>query len=152
MANFNRVILAGNLTRDPELSYTASNTPVCKFGLAVNRVWNDRQTNSRREETMFIDCTAWSRSAETINQYMRKGQPIMVEGRLQYDTWTSQDGQKRSKHSVVIDSFQFLGGPRDGGGGGGAARSRAPQQQQPQPAAEPDYGNQSFNAADDVPF
>lgn len=149
MANFNRVILAGNLTRDPELSYTASNTAVCKFGMAVNRVWNDRQTNTKREETLFVDCTAWARSAETINQYMRKGQQIMIEGRLQYDTWTSPEGQKRSKHSVVVDTFQFLGGPRDGGGsGGGSGYSRAPQQQQNQP----EMGNQPSGAPDDVPF
>ena len=82
MANFNRVILAGNLTRDPELSYTPSGTPVCKFGLAVNRSWTNKQTNEKQEESMFIDCTAWTRSAEVINQYCRKGKPLLVEGRL----------------------------------------------------------------------
>ncbi len=159
MANFNRIILAGNLTRDPELSYTASNTPVCKFGLAVNRTWNDRQTNTKREETMFVDCTAWSKTGEVINQYLRKGRPILVEGRLQYDTWTSPEGQKRSKHYVVVDNFQFLGGPRDGGESGGSY-AHAPQQQPAgQPQSVPDQGNQPSGAPDfanpgapDVPF
>lgn len=119
MANYNRVILAGNMTRDPELSYTPSNTPVCKFGIAVNRTWTDRQTNVKHEETMFIDCTAWSKSAEVINQYCSKGKPILLEGRLVLDTWTNQEGQKRSRHTVTVDNFQFLGSP-------GGARSTAP--------------------------
>jgi single-strand DNA-binding protein len=131
MANYNRVILAGNLTRDPELSYTPSGTPICKFGLAVNRTWTDRQTNERREETMFIDCVAWSRSGEVINQYSRKGRPLLIEGRLNYDTWTTPEGQKRSRHTVVVDTFQFLGG------GGGGASSRDDSAAEPQPAAPP---------------
>ena len=81
MANYNRVILAGNLTRDPQLSYTPSNTPICKFGMAINRRWRDQQGNMQ-EETCFVDCTAFGRTAETINQYMSKGRPILVEGRL----------------------------------------------------------------------
>jgi len=81
MANYNRIILAGNLTRDPELSYTPSSTPICKFGLAVNRTWTDKQTNERRQETMFVDCVAWARSGEVINQYCRKGGPILIEVR-----------------------------------------------------------------------
>ncbi len=129
MANYNRVILAGNLTRDPELSYTPSGTPICKFGLAVNRTWTDRQTNERREETMFIDCVAWSRSGEVINQYCRKGRPLLVEGRLNYDTWTTPEGQKRSRHTVVVDTFQFLGG-----GGPSSRDENAPE---PQAAAPP---------------
>ncbi len=111
MANFNRVILAGNLTRDPELSYTPSNAAICKFGLAVNRKWFSKAENTTREETMFIDCVAWAKSGELINQYCRKGKPILVEGRLNYETWTSSEGQKRSRHSVTVDNFQFLGGP-----------------------------------------
>ena len=141
MANYNRVILAGNLTRDPELSYTPSGTPICKFGLAVNRTWTDRQTNERREETMFIDCVAWARSGETINQYCRKGRPLLIEGRLNHDTWTTPEGQKRSRHTVVVDNFQFLGG------GGGAARGSTaaePQADPPEPAPQP--------GPDDVPF
>ncbi len=146
MANFNKVILAGNLTRDPELSYTPSNTPVCKFGLAVNRQWTDRQTNEKHEETMFVDCTAWARRAETINQYLRKGSPILIEGRLVYETWEGQEGQKRSKHSVVVDNFQFLGGPGGGERSGGApAGAQAPGAPAPgAPAQQP--------GPDDVPF
>ena len=125
MANYNRIILAGNLTRDPELSYTPNNTAVCKFGLAVNRNWTNRETNEKREETMFVDCTAWMRQAEVINQYLRKGQPILIEGRLAHDTWTTPEGQKRSKHSVVVEKFEFMGGPGGGGGSGGASESRA---------------------------
>ncbi len=128
MANYNRVILAGNLTRDPELSYTPSGTAICKFGLAVNRKWTNRQTNEKHEETMFIDCVAWTKSAEVINQYCRKGKPILLEGRLAFDTWTTQEGQKRSKHNVVVDTFQFLGSA--GGGApstGEAAASRPPE-------------------------
>ncbi len=142
MANYNRIILAGNLTRDPELSYTPSNTAVCKFGLAVNRTWTNKQTNQKQEETMFVDCTAWSRSAEVINEYCRKGKPILIEGRLCYDTWTSQEGQKRSKHSVTVDTFQFLGG-RDGaapsgpGTGGRPAVASAPPSQASEPGDVP---------------
>ncbi|MCP4590155.1 MAG: single-stranded DNA-binding protein [bacterium] len=122
MANYNRVILAGNLTRDPQMSYTPSNTAVCKFGMAINRTWTDRQSNTKREETCFVDCTAFGRTGETINQYMSKGRPLLVEGRLHYSQWEGQDGQKRSKLEVVIDNFQFLGS--GGGGGGGGARSQ----------------------------
>ncbi len=125
MANYNRIILAGNLTRDPELSYTPSNTPVCKFGLAVNRNWTDRQTNEQHKETMFIDCTAWSRRAEVINQYCRKGNPLLIEGRLVLDTWTNPEGQKRSRHTVNVDNFEFLG--TAGGGAPDASSGEAPE-------------------------
>lgn len=159
MANFNRVILAGNLTRDPELSYTPSNTPVCKFGMAVNRSWTNKQTNEKHEDVMFIDCVAWSRSAEVINQYCRKGKPLLIEGRLNLDTWTSPEGQKRSKHTVVVENFQFLGGP-DGGGqrSEGGPRSEGSRRTEGGPRSED--GPRSFQPADsggeesgdDVPF
>jgi single-strand DNA-binding protein len=118
MANYNRVILMGNLTRDPQLKYLPNNTAVCEFGMAINRTWRDRDGN-QREEVCFVDVSAFARSAEVINQYMSKGQPMLVEGRLKYDTWTGQDGQKRSKHSVVVDNFQFVGGRGGSGQGGG---------------------------------
>ncbi len=108
MANYNRVILAGFLTRDIELSSTPSGTKVAKFGIAVNRTWTDKATNAKREETMFVDCVAWSKTAETLNQYCRKGSSVLIEGRLDYHTWTTPEGQKRSKHGVVVDSFQFM--------------------------------------------
>lgn len=107
MANFNRIILIGNLTRDPQLSYLPSQTPVCEFGLAVNRKW--MKDGQKREEVCFIDCQCFGKSAETLNQYTKKGDPLLVEGRLKFDSWEGQDGQKRSKHRVAIESFQFLG-------------------------------------------
>ncbi len=113
MANFNKVLLIGNLTRDPQLSYLPSQTAVVEFGLAVNRRWTGKDGN-RRDETCFIDCRAFGPQAETINKYLSKGRPVMVEGRLTFDQWTAQDGSKRSKHRVTVENFQFLGG---GGGG-----------------------------------
>ena len=115
MANFNKVILMGNLTRDPQLRYLPNNTAVCEFGMAVNRNWRDRDGN-QREEVCFVEISSFGRQAEVINQYMSKGRPCLVEGRLKFDSWTGQDGQKRSKHSVVVENFQFVG-PREGGGG-----------------------------------
>jgi single-strand DNA-binding protein len=122
VANFNKVILAGNLTRDPQLSYLPSNTPVCEFGLAINRKWRS-QTGEMRDETCFVDMRAYGRSAETLSQYMSKGKPLLVEGRLKFDQWEGKDGQKRSKLYVVVENFQFLGAP--GGGQGGAVRTPA---------------------------
>jgi len=156
MANFNRVILAGNLTRDPQLSYTPSNTPVCKFGLAINRNWTDRQTNEKREETCFVDCTAFARQAETINQYLSKGRPVLIEGRLQYSRWTSQDGQNRSKLEVVVQSFQFLGSP-GGARGDGASPPPPPPRQAGPPGADPvdappPYEEPPPGANSDIPF
>ncbi len=111
MANFNKVLLMGNLTRDPQLSYTPSQTPVVDFGLATNRRWTG-QDGSQREETCFVDCRAFGRQAENINKYLSKGRLVFVEGRLTFDTWTAQDGTKRSRHRVTVENFQFL--PRAG--------------------------------------
>ena len=124
MANFNKVILAGNLTRDPQLSYLPNQTPVVELGLAVNRRWKG-QDGQQREDTCFVDCRAYGRQAEVLNQYMSKGRPILVEGRLQFSSWEGKDGQKRSKLRVVVENFQFLGsgsgaGGSGGGGGGGS--------------------------------
>src|SRR5215470_8324292 len=118
MANFNKVILLGNLTRDPELRYLPSQMAVVDFGLAVNHKYRTAQGEDR-EEVMFIDCTAFGKQAEVLKQYCSKGKPLFVEGRLKLDSWDDkQTGQKRSKHKVTIDNFQFIGS-RDGGGGGG---------------------------------
>lgn len=138
-ANFNKVILAGNLTRDPQLSYLPnSNTPVCEFGMAINRKWRGQDGN-QREETCFVDLRAYGRPAETINQYMTKGQAMLIEGRLQYQQWTAQDGSKRSRHMVIVDSFQFLGGPRGEGGAGRRADAGAQGgQEAPPPPSEDD--------------
>jgi single-strand DNA-binding protein len=122
VVNFNRVVLAGNLTRDPELRFTNDGIPVCSFGLAVNRV------RSRSEEVDFFDISAWRELGETIANYKKKGDPILLEGRLQDRTWEAQDGSKRSKVDVVADNVQFLGARGDSddsassGGGGGQAR------------------------------
>jgi single-strand DNA-binding protein len=107
VVSFNRVVLGGNLTRDPEVRFTQAGVPVCSFGIAVNRV------RSRNEEVDFFDISAWRELGETIATYKKKGDPILVEGRLQYRTWEAQDGSKRSKVDVVADNVQFLG--RGGG-------------------------------------
>jgi len=107
LASYNKVILMGNLTRDPQLSYLPSQTAVCEFGLAVNHKW--KSDGEQREETCFIDCRIYGKSAETFKQYMAKGRPVLVEGRLQFDTWEGKDGQKHSKHRVFVQNFQFLG-------------------------------------------
>ena len=109
MANFNKILLMGNLTRDPQLSYTPNQTAVVDFGIATNRKWTG-QDGSQREETCFVDCRAFGKQAETINKYLAKGRLVFIEGRLSFDTWTSQDGTKRSRHRVTVENFQFLPG------------------------------------------
>lgn len=121
MANLNKVMLMGNLTRDPQLSYLPSQTAVCEIGLAVNRRWTS-QDGQQKEETTFVDCSAFGRQAETLAKYMKKGNPLFVEGRLKLDQWEAQDGSKRSKMRVVIENFQFLGGRSDSSGGGGGSQ------------------------------
>lgn len=115
MAGFNKVLMMGNLTRDPQLSYTPNQTAVVDFGLATNRKWT-AQDGSQRDETCFVDCRAFGKTAENINKYLTKGRPIFVEGRLTFDTWTAQDGTKRSKHRVTVENFQFLPGGAPGAG------------------------------------
>ncbi|MFC1781202.1 single-stranded DNA-binding protein [Planctomycetota bacterium] len=108
MSNFNKVILLGNLTRDPQLSYTPSQTAVVDFGLAVNRRWTS-QDGSQKEETCFVDCRAFGKSAENINKFCKKGNPLFIEGRLIFDSWTANDGSKHSKHRISVENFQFIG-------------------------------------------
>jgi single-strand DNA-binding protein len=118
MANFNRIILVGNLTRDPQLKYLPSQTSVVEFGLAVNHKYRTK-TGEDREEVLFIECSCFGKGGEIINQYCQKGRQILVEGRLKFDTWEDkQGGGKRSKHSVFVENFQLLGS-RDGGAGAG---------------------------------
>jgi single-strand DNA-binding protein len=124
MASYNKVLLMGNLTRDPQLSYTPSQTAVVDFGVATNRKWT-AQDGSQRDETCFVDCRAFGRMAENINKFFNKGKPIFLEGRLTYDTWTAQDGTKRSRHRVTVENFQFM--PTSGGGSGGGGPDRADQ-------------------------
>jgi single-strand DNA-binding protein len=121
MASFNKVLLMGNLTRDPQLRYLPnSQTAVCEFGLASNRKYKT-SSGEDREEVLFVDCTAWGRQGEVINQWCQKGKPIFVEGHLKLDTWEDKSGGgKRSKISVVVENFQFIGGRDEAGGGGGS--------------------------------
>ena len=158
MASFNRVIMLGNLTRDPQLRYLPSNTAVCDFGLAMNHRWRDKDGN-QKEDVCFVDVTAFGRQAETINQYVTKGRSILVEGRLRFETWTGQDGQKRSKHSVVVDTFQFVGPRGDApagapGGGAPAERSAAPPARAPSepPPAGPYESEEAPPTGEQIPF
>lgn len=123
MPNLNKVQLMGNLTRDPEVRYTPKGTAVTDIGLAINRTFSG-DDGERREETTFVDITFWGRQAEVIGEYMKKGRPLYVEGRLNLDSWEDKtSGQQRTRLKVVGENFQFLGGREDGGGGGGQSRS-----------------------------
>ncbi|MBK8269800.1 MAG: single-stranded DNA-binding protein [Planctomycetes bacterium] len=141
MANFNKVILAGNLTRDPQMSMLPSNTPVCEFGLATNRKWR-AQNGEMREEVCFVDIRAFGKTAETISQYMAKGRSILVEGRLKFDQWEAKDGGgKRSKLYVVVDSFQFLGSPGGSNQGGSNQSGGGQNRSWGKPQAAPAHAN-----------
>jgi single-strand DNA-binding protein len=148
MANYNKVILIGNLTRDPELRYTPKGLAIAKLGLAVNRSWRS-ESGEQREETTFVDVEAFGRQAETLGQYMKKGRPILIEGRLRLDSWEDkQSGQKRNRLVVVLESFQFLdsGGTRSGDDQGAEPRGRpAPATPQPEPPEDNPH-------EDEVPF
>lgn len=150
MASFNKVILIGNLTRDPELKYTPKGMAIAKLGLAVNRNWRT-ESGEQREEVTFIDVDAFGKQAETVAQYLKKGRPIMIEGRLKLDQWEDkQSGQKRSKLGVVMETFQFL----DSGRGGGEGGAEVPRAKAAAPAAAAPAGDPDAPAPedDDVPF
>jgi len=172
MASFNRVILVGNLTRDPVVRYTPSGTAVSEIGMAVSRQWTDRQSNQRKEETTFVDVTLWGRQAEVAGEYLAKGRPVLIEGRLQLDQWEDkQSGEKRSKLRVVGETMQMLGGRDSGGGpsGGGGGGNRnynqggggynqggggAPQSRSQSDEMPPSPVDSFYDSApdDDVPF
>ncbi len=153
MASFNKVILVGNLTRDPELRYTPKGTAIAKFGLAVNRVWTN-EAGEKKEEVTFVDIDVFGRTAENVAQYMRKGSPLLVEGRLRLDQWDDkQTGQKRSKLGVVGETIQFLGSPRAAEGGAPSApRATAPAAAAAPVAPEPAEADAPPHEGDDVPF
>lgn len=155
MASFNKVILMGNLTRDPELRYTPKGTAIAKIGVAVNRVWTN-EAGEKKEEVTFVDVDVFGRTAENVGQYMRKGRPILIEGRLKLDQWDDkQTGQKKSKLGVVAETVQFLGGAPGGGEGGASAPAAAPRSQRPAPAAAPagePLEGDGPPESDDVPF
>lgn len=150
MASFNKVILVGNLTRDPELRYTPKGTAIAKIGLAVNRTWKN-EAGETKEEVTFVDVDCFGRTAENVGQYMRKGSPILIEGRLRLDTWDDkQTNQKRSKINVVAETVQFLGTPRGAEGAPVAERSSRPPTAKPAEAAVDTDGPPPEE--DDVPF
>jgi len=154
MASINKVILAGNLTRDPELRYTPKGTAVAKIGLAVNRAWTT-ETGEKKEEVSFIDVEAWGRQGEVIAHYMKKGRPLLIEGRLKLDTWEDKNTkQKVSKLKVVLESFSFIDSNRGDAGGGPPASSRPPSAAAASaaPAAEPAEPDVPPHEGDDVPF
>src|SRR5256885_11188342 len=125
MASFNKVILLGNVTRDPEIRYTPKGTAVTELGMAVNRVYST-DSGEKREEVLFVDVTLWGRTAEIAGEYLKKGRPVLIEGRLQLDTWDDkQSGQKRSKLKVVGEGLQLIGSRPGGGGGGGGGDEEA---------------------------
>jgi single-strand DNA-binding protein len=134
MASFNKVLLMGNLTRDPELRYTASGAAVASFGLAVNRKY--KAGDEWKEEVCFVDITVWAKQAENCAEYLHKGSPVFVEGRLNYQSWESDTGQKRNKLEVVANTIQFLGRPGDKGAGSGTSEG----------------GHSSSGGGDDIPF
>ena len=123
----NKIFLIGNLTRDPQLSYTPNQTAVVDFGMAVNRKWKGKD-GSDKEDVCFVDCRMFGKRAETINKYMSKGKPLLVEGRLSFDQWEAQDGTKRSKHRVTVENFEFM------------------------PDGQGRQGQQQANDPDDIPF
>jgi single-strand DNA-binding protein len=169
MASFNKVMLLGNMTRDPQMKYLPSQTPVTEFGLACNRKFKTA-SGEQREEVLFVDCAAFGRQAEVINQYCTKGKPLFVEGRLKLDSWEDKNGGgKRSKLSVVVENFQLLGGRDSGPGGPGAGpddqghEDAGPPQRSASPARAsasrapaanqaPPMGEEPHFTNDDIPF
>ena len=162
MANLNKVMLMGNLTRDPEVRYTPKGTAVAELGLAINRIYT-ADNNEKREETTFVDVTLWGRTAEIAGEFLKKGRPVFIEGRLQLDTWDDkQTGQKRSKLKVVGEAMQLIGSRGGGGEGGGSGASGgggehsappsssrpAPSPSKPKPPTDPDLEPEE----DDIPF
>lgn len=152
MASFNKVILMGNLTRDPELRYTSKGTAIAKIGLAVNRVWRT-ESGEQKEEVTYVDVDAFGRQAETIGQYLKKGRPVLVEGRLKLDTWDDkQSGQKKSKLGVVLETFQFVGSA-PGQQGQGQGREGAPSEtSRPRVTENNPAPAEEMPPEDDVPF
>jgi single-strand DNA-binding protein len=155
MANLNKVLLMGNLTRDPEVRYTPKGTAVAELGIAVNRIYSG-ENGEKREEVTFVDVTVWGRTAENVGEYLKKGRPVFVEGRLQLDSWEDkQSGQKRNKLKVVADNVQFLGS-RGGSGGGGPEEGEEASRSRPSSAGRGSAPPKSAPPAepddDEIPF
>jgi single-strand DNA-binding protein len=160
MANLNKVMLIGNLTRDPELRHTPKGTAVSEISLAINRNWTNDQ-GQKQEDTTFVEVTFWGRQAEVIQQYVTKGSPIYIEGRMQLDSWDDKEtGKKRSKLRVIGENFQFLAGKPGGSGAGGNTQSGGPSYPQasrvPERSGPPQGASAApiddFQEEDDIPF
>ena len=144
--SFNKVLLMGNLTRDPEVRHTSGDRAVANFGLAVNRRYKTA-SGEKREEVTFVDCEAWGYTGENIGKFFAKGSPIFIEGRLKLDTWEDRkDGSKRSKLKVVVESFQFVDSKKDSGGDSGGEGGGGYERAAPAAKAEESFSN------DDIPF
>lgn len=130
MASYNKILMMGHCTRDPALTFTPSQTAVVDFGIAMNRSWVG-QDGVKKEEVCFVDCRGFGKLAENINRYFKKGQAIFVEGRLSFDQWTAQDGTKRSKHRVTVESFTFLPGGNSQAQQGNPAEGPVPEEDVP---------------------
>ncbi len=159
MPSLNKVLLMGNLTRDPELRVTPKGTSICQFALAINRQFK-MESGESREEVIFVDVEAWGKQGETIAKYVTKGRPLYVEGRLKLDQWEDKNTkEKRSRMKVVLEQFQFLGDSRGGGGSGGGAPAGefdqtggAPERHSPPPRSSAPKPAASENLDEDVPF
>lgn len=149
MASFNKVILVGNLTRDPEVKYTTGGTAVADIGLAVNRTWFDQKSNERKEDVSFIEVTLFGRQAEVAGEYLAKGRSVLIEGRLQMDSWDDKDtGKKRTKLKVVGEQMTMLGGRGEGGPGGGGGGSEGGYQQRGSGRSTGGRGGSNFPSQD----
>jgi single-strand DNA-binding protein len=154
MASYNRVILMGNLTRDPQVKYIPSGTAVAELGLAINRTWFDKTTNQKKEDVTFVDVTLWGRQAEIAGEYLSKGRSVLIEGRLQLDTWQDKEsGQNRSKLKVVCENMTMVGGRNEGGqggsGGGGGSYQKPQSGSAPSSSGPEDFSSQAASPADD---
>lgn len=156
MASYNKVILMGNLTRDPEVKFLPSGTALANFGLAMNESYTDQQTGERRDVPCFVDIEAWGRQAEIVGEYFSKGRPILIEGSLKYDSWEAEDGTKRNRLKVRLHRFQFVGRRDDDEMGGGYADAQpaaaSGQTASYQDAPAPEVSEAPSATEDDIPF
>lgn len=156
MASYNKVILLGNLTRDPEMKYLPSGTAVTNFGLAINEKYTDRTSGEQRDSVCFVDVEAWDRQAEIVNEYLSKGSPVFLEGSLRFDSWETPEGEKRNRLKVRAFRIQLIGGRRDGdemGGGYADAMPAEPSQAESGQTQEQSTGGGSTATTDDdIPF
>lgn len=157
MASYNKVILMGNLTRDPEMKYLPSGNAVTNFGIAVSERYTDRQSGEQKESVCFVEITAWGRVGEIVNEYLSKGSPVFLEGSLKFDSWEAEDGTKRNRLSVTAFRIQLIGGRRDEDGEGGGyadatpsgSSTSGPSDQMPAPSAGE---SETSSTEDDIPF